>query len=83
MSGVPDPAQADHAITVHLDRLLTRQGMTLTELSNRVGVTLANLSVLKTGRARAVRFTTLSAICAELDCVPGDILAYEPRDDRD
>ncbi len=53
--------------------------MTLTQLSERVGVTLANLSILKNGRARAVRFTTLAAICHELDCQPGDLLEYEPE----
>lgn len=52
--------------------------MTLTELSQRVGITIANLSVLKSGRARAVRFTTLDAICRELQCQPGDLLAHDP-----
>ena len=52
--------------------------MTLTELSDRVGVTIANLSILKTGKARAVRFSTLAALCRELDCQPGDLLVYEP-----
>lgn len=66
------------AITVHLDALLHERGMTLTELSQRVGITLANLSVLKSGRARAVRFTTLDAICRELQCQPGDLLAHDP-----
>lgn len=66
------------AITVHLDALLHARGMTLTELSQRVGITLANLSVLKSGRARAVRFTTLDAICRELQCQPGDLLAHDP-----
>ena len=66
------------AITVHLDALLHERGMTLTELSRRVGITLANLSVLKSGRARAVRFTTLDAICRELECQPGDLLAHDP-----
>lgn len=66
------------AITVHLDALLHERGMTLTELSLRVGITLANLSVLKSGRARAVRFTTLDAICRELECQPGDLLAHDP-----
>jgi len=66
-------------ITVNLDMMLVRRKMTLTELSDRVGVTIANLSVLKTGRARAVRFSTLEALCRELDCQPGDILAYAPR----
>jgi putative transcriptional regulator len=64
-------------ITVSLDELLANRGMTLTELSDRVGITLANLSILKTGKAKAVRFTTLEAICAALECQPGDILSYE------
>jgi putative transcriptional regulator len=61
---------------VHLDRLLYRRALTLTELSKRVGLTVANLSILKTGKARAVRFSTLEAICRELDCQPGDLLEY-------
>ena len=65
-------------IRVNLDVMLARRKMTLTQLSERVGVTLANLSILKNGRARAVRFTTLAAICHELDCQPGDLLEYEP-----
>ena len=64
-------------IIVRLDRVLLERGMTLTELADRVGVTIANLSVLKTGKARAVRFSTLEAICRELDCQPGDLLAYD------
>ena len=66
-------------IRVNLDVMLVRRKMTLTQLSERVGVTLANLSILKNGRARAVRFTTLAAICHELDCQPGDLLEYEPE----
>ena len=73
----PDP-QAEHRIVVHLDRVLADRGMTLTELAERVGVTVVNLSVLKNGRARAVRFSTLSAICEVLECQPGDLLAFEP-----
>lgn len=65
-------------VTVHLDRLLVERKMTLTELAERVDITLANLSILKTGKARAVRFTTLEAICRELDCKPGDLLDYLP-----
>jgi putative transcriptional regulator len=72
----PDP-QADQRIAVHLDRVLADRGMTLTELAERVGVTIVNLSVLKNGRARAVRFSTLSAICDVLDCQPGDVLTFE------
>jgi putative transcriptional regulator len=66
------------AIKVQLDRLLVERRMSLTELADRVGVTVANLSILKTGKARAVRFTTLYALCRELDCQPGDLLTYEP-----
>jgi putative transcriptional regulator len=65
------------AITVHLDELLQARGMTLTDLADRVGLTLANVSILKTGKARAIRFTTLAALCAELQCQPGDLLTYE------
>jgi putative transcriptional regulator len=65
------------AIIVKLDDLLHARRMTLTELSEKVGVTLANLSILKTGKARAMRFSTLEAICAALDCQPGDLLAYD------
>lgn len=65
-------------IRVHLDEVLEAQRMTLTELSERVGITLANLSILKTGKAKAIRFTTLEAICNTLDCQPGDILTHEP-----
>jgi putative transcriptional regulator len=64
-------------IIVHLDALLADRGMTLTELADRVGLTLANLSILKTGKAKAVRFSTLTALCAELDCQPGDLLTYD------
>lgn len=67
-------------IVVNLDRMLVERGMTLTELSEQVGVTLQNLSVLKNGRARAIRFSTLDAICAALDCQPGDILVHSPHD---
>lgn len=66
------------AISTTLDRLLEERGMTLTELSERIGLTLANLSILKTGKARAIRFSTLDALCRELDCQPGDLLSYEP-----
>lgn len=65
-------------ITINLDIVLATRRMTLSELSEKVGVNLANLSILKTGKARAIRFTTLSAICKVLDCKPGDILDYEP-----
>ena len=66
-------------IAVRLDVLLAERKMSLTELSERVGVTVANLSVLKNGRAKAVRFSTLEAICAALGCQPGDLLAYAPE----
>ena len=71
------PEARDHKIAVHLDRLLEERGMTLTELADRVDVTVVNLSILKNGRARAVRFSTLTAVCEALDCQPGDLLTYE------
>ena len=64
-------------IVVNLDRVLLDRGMTLTELSERVGISLPNLSILKTNKARAIRFSTLEAICRALECQPGDLLAYE------
>ena len=67
------------AIVVKLDDLLHDRRMTLTELADRIGMALANLSILKTGKARAIRFSTLDAICEALDCQPGDILRYEPE----
>lgn len=66
-------------VTVKLDDLLHARRMTLTELAERVDITLANLSILKTGKAKAIRFSTLSAICEALDCQPGDLLGYEPE----
>lgn len=66
------------AIRVNLDRMLVERRMSLTELADRVGITLANLSILKTGKARAVRFSTLEALCRELKCQPADLLVYEP-----
>ncbi len=65
-------------IMVKLDDLLHARRMTLTELAERVDITLANLSILKTGKAKAIRFSTLEAICRELDCQPGDLLGYQP-----
>ena len=65
------------SISVKLDRVLLDRGMSLTELSDRVGVTIANLSILKTGKAKAIRFSTLEAICKELQCQPGDILYFD------
>jgi putative transcriptional regulator len=64
------------AIVVNLDELLYARRMTLTELSDRVGITLANLSILKTGKAKAIRFSALDAICRQLGCQPGDLLAF-------
>ena len=69
------------AIRVNLDRVLLERRMSLTELAGRVGITLANLSILKTGKARAMRFTTLDALCRELDCQPADILVYVPDEE--
>lgn len=68
---------SEHGIAVHLDDLLERRGMTLTELADLVDVTVVNLSVLKNGRARAVRFSTLAAICRALDCQPGELLTID------
>ena len=65
-------------IIVNLDVMMARRKMSLNELSERVGITIANLSILKTGKAKAVRFSTLDAICRALDCSPGDILEYRP-----
>jgi putative transcriptional regulator len=65
-------------IVVRLDDMLHARRMTLTELADRIGITLANLSILKTGKARAVRFSTLEAICGVLHCQPGDLLEYAP-----
>lgn len=71
------PAEEGIRIMVKLDDLLHDRRMTLTELAERVGLTLANLSILKTGKAKAIRFSTLEAICRELECQPGDLLAYQ------
>ncbi|HHL42434.1 MAG TPA: transcriptional regulator [Hellea balneolensis] len=69
-------------IRVNLDRVLVDRRMSLTELADRVGITLANLSILKTGKARAVRFSTLDALCRELGCQPADLLVYEAEDNE-
>jgi len=66
-------------IMVKLDDLLHARRMTLTQLAERVDITLANLSILKTGKAKAIRFSTLEAICRELECQPGDLLGYDAR----
>ena len=68
-------------IVFHMDIMLARRKMSLTELSERVGITIANLSILKTGKARAVRFSTLDAICKALNCQPGDILEYRDEEE--
>ena len=65
-------------VVIRLDDVLHARRMTLTELSERIGITVANLSILKTGKARAIRFSTLEAICAALECQPGDLLAFDP-----
>jgi putative transcriptional regulator len=66
------------AIRVTLDQVMAQHGLSLTELAERVGLTLANLSILKTGKAKAIRFSTLDALCRALDCQPGDILQHDP-----
>lgn len=65
-------------ITIAIDRLLVERGMSVGEFAERIGITPANVAVLKNGRAKAVRFTTLEAMCAVLECQPGDLLRYEP-----
>ncbi|WP_067606883.1 helix-turn-helix domain-containing protein [Nocardiopsis listeri] len=72
------PPEEATGIRIHLDKLLAQRGMTLTELSERVGVTVVNLSVLKNERAKAIRFSTLAALCRELDCQPGDLIGHDP-----
>jgi putative transcriptional regulator len=79
---VPPAVPDAHAIAIHLHKLLADRGMTLTELSERVGVSLVNLSILKNGHARAVRFSTLTGLCQALDCQPGDLLSYVRADDK-
>jgi putative transcriptional regulator len=71
--------RCDVPIAIKLDDLLHDRRMTLTDLAERVGMTLANLSILKTGKARAIRFSTLHAICEALSCQPGDVLRFEPE----
>jgi putative transcriptional regulator len=66
------------SIKVNLDQMLLRRRMTLTDLADEIGITLANLSILKTGKARAVRFSTLNAVCEVLECQPGDLLEHVP-----
>jgi len=74
----PGSDGAGAPIAVRLDDLLADRGMTLTELAERVGITIVNLSVLKNGRARAIRFTTLASLCQVLGCQPGDLLSFQP-----
>ena len=71
------PPESEHAVLCHLDRLLADREMTLTELAEQVGVSVVNLSVLKNGRARAIRFSTLTAICWALECSVGELLSVE------
>ena len=72
-------ATETHRIRCHLDRLLERRNLTLTELADTVGITIVNLSVLKNDRAKAIRFSTLTAICDALQCEPGDLLSIDPQ----
>ncbi len=71
------------AIEVNLNVMLAKRKMSMTELADKVGITLANLSVLKTGKAKAIRFSTLEAVCEALDCQPGDILEYVKEDEHE
>ncbi|WP_312320568.1 helix-turn-helix transcriptional regulator [Stenotrophomonas sp.] len=70
------------AVVITLDQMLAKRGMTLSELSSRVDITLANLSILKTGKAKAIRFSTLDAICRELQCQPGDLMTHDPDSEK-
>ncbi|KQS14782.1 XRE family transcriptional regulator [Curtobacterium sp. Leaf183] len=74
---MPPESEEPHAVVCHLDDLLAARGMTLTELADRVGVTVVNLSVLKNNRARAIRFSTLTRLCAVLGCQPGDVFSVQ------
>ncbi|AJD89730.1 helix-turn-helix transcriptional regulator [Jeotgalibacillus malaysiensis] len=69
------------AIVIHIDVMLAKRKMSVTELTEKVGITMANLSILKNGKAKAIRFSTLEAICKALDCQPGDIIEYVPDED--
>ncbi len=71
------------SIIINIDVMLAKRKMSVTELSERVGITMANLSILKNGKAKAIRLSTLAAICKALDCQPGDILAYEMENDTE
>lgn len=70
-------------IIINIDVMLAKRKMSVTELSERVGITMANLSILKNGKAKAVRFSTLEALCRALDCQPGDILEYAPDESEE
>ena len=74
------PVEEPHRIHCRLDELLDERGLTLTELADKVGITVVNLSVLKNDRAKAIRFTTLTALCDVLDCRPGDLFVLQPSD---
>ncbi|WP_214416763.1 helix-turn-helix domain-containing protein [Sphaerisporangium fuscum] len=76
------PGETTGGIDVRLDELLAERGMTLTELSHRVQVTIANLSILKTGKGKAIRFSTLARLCEVLECQPGDLLRYSSEEGR-
>ncbi|MBB4824892.1 putative transcriptional regulator [Sporosarcina luteola] len=69
-------------IIIHIDVMLAKRKMSVTELSEKVGITMANLSILKNGKAKAIRLSTLEAICKALDCQPGDLLEYEPDEEH-
>ncbi|AGZ38498.1 helix-turn-helix domain-containing protein [Actinoplanes friuliensis] len=73
------PPEEGHRVDVHIDELLAARGMTLTALADEVGLTLANLSILKNGRARAIRFSTLTALCDALGCQPADLFSVRPE----
>ena len=72
------PPEEQHRVDIHIDRLLAARGMTLTELAERVGISVVNLSILKNDRARSIRFSTLTAVCDALGCQPGDLLSVTP-----
>lgn len=76
------PPELDHRVEVHIGALIEKRGISLTDLAARVGITLVNLSVLKNGRARAIRFSTLTALCDELDCQPSDLFTIKRRRGR-
>ena len=80
MTAAGEADQPEHAIEIHLDKLLADRGMTLTQLSERVGVTIVNLSILKNGRAKAIRFSTLTRLCEVLRCQPGDLMSWRQED---